>query len=75
MSSSPQDPAVYSRLAVAGVADARRLSVWEQRQARAAGLTAAADCLVAPVVIATFFGLMVAAVGVPVVAETLSRGR
>lgn len=75
MSSSPQDPAVYSRLAVAGVADARRLSVWEQRQARAAGLTAAADCLVAPVVIAAFFGLMVAAVGVPVGAETLSRGR
>ncbi|GEM_PF-3254303 len=74
-SSSPQDPAVYSRLAVAGVADASRLSVWEQRQARAAGLTAAADCLVAPVVIAAFFGLVVAAVGVPVGAETPSHGR
>jgi len=74
-SSSPQDPAVYSRLAVAGVADARRLSVWERRQARAAGLIAAADCLVAPVVIAAFFGLVVAAVGVPVAGGTLSHGR
>lgn len=63
------EAAVYSRIAVAGVADLRRLSVWEEQQARAAGLTAVADCLVAPVVIAACYGLTVAGVGVPVETE------
>jgi hypothetical protein len=62
---SATGPAIYSRLAVAGVAERDRPTAFEVEQARAAGLTWAADCLVAPVVIAAYYGLVVAAVGVP----------
>jgi hypothetical protein len=57
--------AVYSRLVVAGVADSGRQTVFETDQARAAGLSWASSCLVAPVVVAAYYGLVVAAVGVP----------
>lgn len=56
---------VYSRRVVAGVADAQRLSPFQLAEARRAGLTAASDRLVAPVVIAAYYGLAVAAVCVP----------
>jgi hypothetical protein len=62
---SAAGPAVYSRLAVAGVADTGRPTVFEVDQARAAGLSWASSCLIAPVVIAAYYGLAVAAVGVP----------
>jgi len=58
-------PAIYSRLAVAGVADTGRQTAFETEQARAAGLSVAASHLVAPVVIAAYYGLVVVAVGVP----------
>jgi hypothetical protein len=54
---------VYSALAVAGVADADRLTPFESRQMRRGGLVAAAGLLVAPVVIAAYHGLAVAAAG------------
>jgi hypothetical protein len=62
---SASGAAVYSRLAVAGVADTGRPTVFEADQARAAGLSWAGSCLVAAVVIAAYYGLVVAAVGVP----------
>ena len=57
--------AVYSRLVVAGVADTGHLSSFERVEARRAGLTAVSHCLVAPAVIAAYYGLAVAAVCVP----------
>jgi hypothetical protein len=56
---------IYFALAVAGVADADRLTPFESRQMRRRGLVAAAGLLVAPVVIAAYHGLAVAAAGVP----------
>ena len=56
---------IYFALAVAGVADAGRLTPFESRQMRRCGLVAAAGLLVAPVVIAAYHGLAVAAAGVP----------
>jgi hypothetical protein len=56
---------IYSALAVAGVADAARLTPFEARQMRRCGLVAAAGQLVAPVVIAAYHGLAVAAAGAP----------
>jgi hypothetical protein len=56
---------IYSALAVAGVADADRLTPFESRQMRRCGLVAAAGLLVAPAVIAAYHGLAVAAAGVP----------
>ena len=55
---------IYFALAVAGVADAGRLTPFESRQMRRCGLVAAAGLLVAPVVIAAYHGLAVAAAGV-----------
>jgi hypothetical protein len=56
---------IYFALAVAGVADADRLTPFESRQMHRCGLVAAAGLLVAPVVIAAYHGLAVAAAGVP----------
>ena len=56
---------IYSALAVAGVAEAARLTPFEARQMRRCGLVAAAGQLVAPVVIAAYHGLAVAAAGAP----------
>jgi len=56
--------AVYSPSVVAGVVDVRRLSTWERRQARAAGLDWASGSLVAAAVVAAYYGLPVVAVGV-----------
>ena len=59
------DPGIYSRLVVAGVADAEHLSAFELAETRRAGLTTVSDRLVAPVIIAAYYGLAVAAVCVP----------
>ena len=56
---------IYFALAVAGVADADRLTPFESRQMHRCSLVAAASLLVAPVVIAAYHGLAVAAAGVP----------
>lgn len=64
-------PAVYSRLVVAGVEDASRLSAFEREQVRVAGLLCASSYLVVPVIIAAYYQLTVAAVCVP---STASEG-
>jgi hypothetical protein len=61
----PDDGRVYSALALAGVADAERLSPFERRQMQRCGLAAASSRLVPPVVIAAYYGLAVAAAAAP----------
>jgi len=56
---------VYSVSAVAGVADAARLTPFERRAVAAGACAAACDCLVDAVVVAALNGLRVAAAGVP----------
>ena len=58
-----EGPRVYSGIVVAGVADAHRLTPFESQAAVAAGCQAVADCLVAPVIVAAYYGLPVAACG------------
>ena len=60
-----EGPRVYSLLAVAGVQDAQRLTPFERSSIAVCGLPAASACLVAPVVIAAYYGLRVAAAGAP----------
>jgi hypothetical protein len=49
---------------VAGVTDVHRLTPFESQAVVAAGCKAAADCLVAPVIVAAYYGLPVAACGI-----------
>ena len=59
-------PRVYSSgVVVAGVADAGRLSPFERGVVRSRRIVAVADTLVPPVIVAAYFGLVVAACGVP----------
>lgn len=58
------DRPIYS-LAVAGVANEERLSPFERRQMLRCGLAVASSRLVPPVVIAAYYGLLVAAVAAP----------
>jgi len=62
--SAPHRPAVYSPSVVAGVVDPLRLNAWEREQARAAGLDWASGSLASAAVVAAYYGLAVAAVGV-----------
>ena len=61
----PADGRIYSALAVAGVADAERLTPFERRQMQRCGLAAASTQLVPPVIIAAYYGLAVAAAAAP----------
>ena len=63
-----QGPRVYSGIVVAGVTDVHRLTPFESQAAVAAGCKAVADCLVAPVILAAYYGLPVAACGMVQVA-------
>ena len=59
-------PRVYSSgVVVAGVADAGRLTPFEASVVRERRIPAVADCLVPSVIIAAYYGLSVAACGVP----------
>lgn len=59
------DGRVYSEVAVAGVADAGRLTPFERREISRSGCSAYCDCLVDAVVVAAFHGVEVVACGVP----------
>jgi hypothetical protein len=59
-----EGPRVYSAIVVAGVTDVHRLTPFESQAVVAAGCKAAADCLVAPVIVAAYYGLPVAACGI-----------
>ena len=59
-------PRVYSSgVVVAGVADAARLSPFEARAVAEQGVTAVSDTLVPAAVVAAYYGLTLAACGVP----------
>ena len=63
-------PRVYSSgVVVAGVADAGRLTPFESSVVRARRIVAVADSLVPPVIVAAYYGLLVAACGVPLADE------
>ena len=59
------DGRVYSEVAVAGVADAGRLTPFERRRARVSGVSRGLRLLVDAVVVAAFHGFDVVACGVP----------
>jgi hypothetical protein len=52
-------------VAVAGVADAERLTPFEERQLPETGCAFVSDCLVDAVILAAHHGLAVAAAGLP----------
>jgi hypothetical protein len=56
---------VYSVVAVAGVASVTNVTPFERRAVVAAGCPAVSDCLVDAAIVAAFYGLTVAACGVP----------
>jgi hypothetical protein len=60
---------VYSEAAVAGVADADRLTPFERRALAECACGAVCDCLVDAVIVAAHHGLHVAACGIPQPAE------
>ena len=59
-------PRVYSSgVVVAGVADSRRLTAFEARAVAELGVTAVSDVLVPAAIVAAYYGLTLAACGVP----------
>jgi len=59
-------PRVYScGVVVAGVADAGRLTPFEARAVREGGIPAVSDSVVPPAIVAAYYGLTLAACGVP----------
>ncbi len=60
------EPRVYSSgVVVAGVADARRLTPFEARAVADLGVIAVSDVLVPAAIVAAYYGLTLAACGVP----------